>query len=81
MSEDKHRERFHHNESKILKELWDVLSKIYKVIKNIQNKPEDEESNFDIDSKISVSDLKVLLMAIFAIKGYKRIILDNSASK
>ena len=57
------------------------MSKIYKIIKNIQNKPEEEESNFDIDSKVSVSDLKVVLMAIFAIKGYKRIILDNSVSK
>jgi hypothetical protein len=62
-----------------LKELWDVLSKIYKIIKNI--KPQEEESNFDIDSKVSVSDLKVFLMAIFAIKGYKRIILDNTIIK
>ena len=62
-----------------MKELWDVLSKIYKIIKNI--KPQEEESNFDIDSKVSVSDLKVFLMAIFAIKGYKRIILDNTIIK
>lgn len=62
-----------------MKELWDVLSKIYKIIKNV--KPQEEESNFDIDSKVSVSDLKVFLMAIFAIKGYKRIILDNTIIK
>ena len=51
-----------------MKELWDVLSKIYKIIKNV--KPQEEESNFDIDSKVS-----------FAIKGYKRIILDNTIIK
>jgi hypothetical protein len=47
----------------------------------LQNKVDEEQSHFDIDSKISVSDLKVLLMAIFAIKGYKRIILDSLVSK
>jgi len=71
VSENK--ERYFHNEIKVIKELWQILVKISKIIKCLQSKV--EQNNFD--SKISVSDLKVLLIAIFAIKGYKRIVVDN----
>jgi hypothetical protein len=38
VSENK--ERFYHNDNKVIKELWQVLVKIYKIIKCLQNKAE-----------------------------------------